>query len=100
MEGETVDVGEMAVEDSQRLRLIGRPEPRCPVVAGGGEVVAEGGEGAVPDGEHVALVAHQTCPSVQRPEANDAILPAGEQQGLVRVEGEPVDRTTVANQAF
>ena len=100
MEGEAVHVGEVAVEDSQRLGLVSCPEPGRSVMATGGEVVAKRGKGAIPYWEHMTLVANQTGPCVKRPEADHTVLPAREQQGLVGVEGKTIYGAAVPHQAL
>ena len=100
VEGETVDVRKMTVEDPERLALICGPQSGRPVVAAGSEIVAVRCEGAVPDREHVALVAHQAGPGQQRPQANCAVLRTREQQRSVGVDGQAVHRAAVANQGL
>ena len=100
VEGETVDVREMTVEDPERLALVCSPESGRPVVATGGEIVTVRSEGAVPDWEHVALVAHQAGPGQQGPQSHRPVLGTREEQRPVRVNGEPVHRATVAHQGL
>ena len=88
VEGETVNVGEVTVEDPERLALVRGPEAGSSVVAARGKVVAVGGEGAVPDREHVALVDHEAGPGQQRPQPHRPVLGAGQQQRPVWVERE------------
>ena len=57
-----VHIGVVSRHDPQRLVVVGRPEPRCPVVPARGEIMAVWGEPDVPDRENVSLVAHQAGP--------------------------------------
>ena len=92
MKGETIHVGEMSVEYAQWLRVLRGPEPRCPVVATGGEVVAERRELNVPDGEDVTRVADQTGPGLEAPQPHRPVLATRQQHRLVRVKAHRVHR--------
>ena len=55
MEGDAVDVGKVADEDSNALPLLRGPQPNRLVVAAADEVVALAGELHRPNGVHVTL---------------------------------------------
>ena len=92
VKGETVHVREMAVENAEGLRVLRRPEPRRPVVAAGGKVVAQRRKLDVPDGEDVPLVGDETGPGLEAPQAHRPVLAARQQHRLLRVEAHAVHR--------